>query len=60
MVYSNGKNPFRVEGQMLHAKSIEFTHPRTKEKMKIEAPIPKYFEDVIKKLEDIKLYGDNS
>ena len=40
MVYSNGKNPFGIEGQMLHAKKIEFIHPRTKEKMEIEAPIP--------------------
>ncbi len=46
-VYSNGKNPFNVEGQMLHAKQIEFVHPRTGEDMKIEAPIPKYFQDII-------------
>ncbi len=37
---------------MLHAKSIEFMHPeRTEEKLKIEAPLPKYFEDVLKMLE---------
>ncbi len=46
-VYSNGKNPFNVEGQMLHAKQIEFVNPRTGEDMKIEAPIPKYFQDII-------------
>ncbi len=51
MIYSNGKNPFGVEGQMLHAKEIEFVHPTTKEKMRIEAPIPKYFEDIIKELD---------
>ena len=50
IVYSNGKNPFKVTGQMLHAKSIEFKHPITGENMKIEAPLPKYFEDVIKEL----------
>ena len=49
-VYSNGKNPFNVTGQMLHAKSIEFKHPITGENMKIEASLPKYFEDVIKEL----------
>ena len=49
-VYSNGKNPFKVTGQMLHAKSIEFKHPITGENMKIEAPLPKCFEDVIKEL----------
>ena len=26
MVYSNGKNEFGVEGQMLHAKSLDFKH----------------------------------
>ena len=45
--YSNGKNPFNVEGQMLHAKKIEFTHPTTKKKVEFEAPIPQYFQDVI-------------
>ena len=52
MVYSTGKNEFNVEGQMLHAWRIEFTHPITGEKMNIEAPLPQYFEDVLKKLED--------
>lgn len=46
-VYSNGKNPFNIEGQMLHAKQIEFVHPRTGKNMKIEAPIPKYFQSII-------------
>lgn len=46
-VYSNGKNPFNIEGQMLHAKQIEFVHPRTGKDMKIGAPIPKYFQDII-------------
>lgn len=38
-------------GQMLHAKQIEFTHPVSKKKIKIEAPLPKYFEEVLKTLE---------
>ena len=50
-VYSNGKNPFGVKGQMLHAKSLQFTHPITGEKMEISAPIPKYFEEVLEQLE---------
>lgn len=53
-VYSNGKNPFNVTGQMLHAKIIEFKHPITGENMKIEAPLPKYFEDIIEELENKK------
>lgn len=50
-VYSNGKNEFNVEGQMLHAESIEFTHPVTGEKLKVEAPLPEYFKNVLKMLE---------
>ncbi len=49
-VYSNGKNPFGVEGQMLHAKSLEFKHPTTGKLIKLEAPLPEYFEIVLKKL----------
>lgn len=51
-VYSNGKNPFGVEGQMLHAKSLDFKHPITKEQMHLEAPLPEYFENVLKNLEN--------
>lgn len=49
-IYSNGKNPFNVEGQMLHAKEIEFIHPRTEKHMRIDAPIPQYFKEIIDKL----------
>ena len=50
-VYSNGRNPFGVEGQMLHSAKLEFVHPKTKQKMELEAKLPKYFEDVLKKLD---------
>lgn len=50
-IYSNGKNPFNVTGQMLHSQRIEFIHPRTKNKISFEAPIPKYFQDVLDILE---------
>lgn len=52
MVYSNGKNDFGVEGQMLHAKSLDFTHPITGKKLHLEADLPKYFHDVISLLEN--------
>ena len=44
-------------GQMLHAKSIEFMHPSKNELMKIEAPLPEYFTDVIQTLENNYKYG---
>ena len=37
--YSSGKNKWGIKGQALHAKSLEFKHPITGEKMKLEAPI---------------------
>ena len=49
-IYSIGKNEFNVIGQMLHSKTIEFKHPRTGERMKIEAPIPNYFKEIIEQL----------
>lgn len=47
-VYSNGKNEWGVEGQCLHARSIRFKHPITNKEMFIEAPLPEYFENIIK------------
>ena len=51
-VYSNGKNEFGVVGQCLHAKRLEFSHPITGKEMQIEAPLPEYFEKIIKSLEN--------
>ena len=47
MVYSNGKNEFGVEGQMLHAKSLDFKHPITGEKIHLEAELPNYFKEIL-------------
>lgn len=55
MVYSNGKNEFGVEGQMLHAKSLDFKHPITGKQMHLEAEMPKYFKEIIEKLEKDKM-----
>ena len=50
-VYSNGKNPFEVQGQMLHSYRLEFKHPVTGKILKLEAKLPKYFQDVLDKLD---------
>ena len=47
IVYSNGKNSFNVEGQMLHAWKLEFNHPITHKKMELEAELPKYFKNIL-------------
>lgn len=49
-VYSNIKNKFETNGQLLHAYEIHFTHPRTREYMVFTAPLPKYFEDILSSL----------
>ena len=49
-VYSNGRNPFGVEGQMLHSSKLEFVHPTSGNKMELEAKLPEYFEEVLKNL----------
>ena len=51
MVYSKGKNEFGVEGQMLHAQSLDFKHPITGKEMHLEAKPPEYFEKVLEKLD---------
>ena len=53
MVYSSGKNEFGIEGQMLHAKSLDFKHPVTGKEMHLEADLPQYFVDVLNKLQEL-------
>ena len=49
-VYGSKKQKFSLSGQLLHAKKLELRHPTTKKEMEFEAPLPAYFEDVLKKL----------
>ena len=50
-VYSNGKNPFGVVGQMLHSAKLTFRHPITNKEMNLEAELPTYFKKILKELE---------
>ena len=50
-VYSRDKNIDNF-GQMLHAKSISFIHPRTKEKMSFTVEEPKEFKKILKIYEE--------
>ena len=54
-IYSNGKNEFKVKGQCLHALKLEFKHPISEKEMKLEAPIPKYFEKILEELENYRI-----
>ena len=49
-VYGPAKCRFRLQGQTLHAKTIGFIHPTTGEYMEIDAPLPEYFEELLKTL----------
>jgi 23S rRNA pseudouridine1911/1915/1917 synthase len=43
-------NPFKTQGQCLHAEKLGFIHPRTGEYMEFTSPLPEYFERIIKGL----------
>ncbi|MGN0143132.1 MAG: RluA family pseudouridine synthase [Roseburia sp.] len=49
-VYSNGKNPYKLQGQTLHAMTIGFIHPSTRKYMEISAPLPEYFQKILQNL----------
>ena len=49
-VYGPKKQPFAVEGQLLHAKILGFIHPKTGEYMEFERPRPEIFDETLKKL----------
>lgn len=51
-VYSNGKNEWGIQGQCLHAKSLQFKHPTTGKEMFLEAELPAYFQAMILGMED--------
>lgn len=48
MLYGSGKNPYKLQGQTLHAMIIGFRHPSTEEYIEVEAPLPEYFEKLLK------------
>lgn len=49
-VYGPARCPFKLQGQTLHAKTIGIIHPRTKEYLEVDAPLPDYFNSLLKKL----------
>ena len=51
-VYGPRKCPFSLQGQTLHAAVLGFIHPRTGEYLEFWAPMPEYFEKLLKKLEN--------
>lgn len=50
-VYGCKKQKFNLNGQLLHACKLTFTHPVTGERMTFEAPLPEHFTAVLNVLE---------
>jgi len=49
-MYSSAKSKYNLRGQLLHAGVLGFVHPLTGEYMEFSAPLPEYFEKVIRLL----------
>ncbi len=50
-VYGPKKCPFpKLIGQTLHARTLGFVHPTTGDYVEVEAPMPEYFENLLKQL----------
>ena len=49
-VYGNSNNPYKLQGQALHARTIGFIHPTTGEYIEVSAPIPEYMTELVRKL----------
>jgi 23S rRNA pseudouridine1911/1915/1917 synthase len=47
-LYGGARKDFRLDGQTLHAYKLEFLHPVNKNDIMVEAPIPEYFEKLLK------------
>ena len=53
-VYGVKKERFNLNGQLLHARTIGFVHPKTGGMMEFSAPLPDYFEAVLEKLRNFE------
>jgi 23S rRNA pseudouridine1911/1915/1917 synthase len=47
-VYGKKKQPFDLEGQVLHAKVLGFEHPISGKYMEFTAELPEYFKDILR------------
>ena len=49
-VYGSKKQKFALQGQLLHACRLSLDHPKTGQRMSFEAPLPDYFQKVLRTL----------
>lgn len=50
LVYGSKRPKINIQGQALHAKTLGFIHPRTKEYMEFTSELPEYFAELLNKL----------
>ena len=55
-VYCHARSGYKLQGQTLHAGVLGFIHPSTGEYMESKAPLPEYFEKLLK---DLRNGGSN-
>ena len=46
------RKTMKTNGQLLHAHQLTFVHPRTKEQIIVEAPLPELFEEILQELRE--------
>ena len=51
-VYGKKDPRFKIEGQMLHAKTLGFIHPTKNSYIEFESNLPEYYLEILKKLEN--------
>lgn len=49
-LYGNKKQKFKLEGQVLHAKTLGFIHPRTNEYIEFNSDLPKYYLELLENI----------
>ena len=49
-VYGGKRGETELEGQCLHASELEFTHPRTGERIRLSCPLPAYFTSFLSRI----------
>ena len=53
-LYGPKKQPFNLEGQILHAKALKLCHPTTGAEMNFETPLPDFFIETLERARRVK------
>ncbi|MDM8534720.1 RluA family pseudouridine synthase [Clostridiaceae bacterium HSG29] len=53
-LYGRTKEKVKWDGQLLHAKTLGFIHPTTKEYIEFDSELPEYFKNILQKVKTIR------